>query len=124
MSAQRNFISGQKLREMLAGKKSVFMFALGRKRVEANQGFIDEAGMTHDETALRQPIQKLSHQGAEIGLSGKIISAGESGIEGDAGGRGAGAKLSAQEVEKQRLRRAKPLGQGLMASALADPGVG
>ena len=85
---------------MLAAEKSVFMFALGCKRIEADKDIVDEPRMTHDEAALRQPIEKLSHQGAEIGLLRKIISAGESGIECDIGPRGAAAKLSAQNVEE------------------------
>jgi len=85
---------------MLAAEKSMFTFALDRQRVEADKGLIDETGMTHDEAAFRQPIEELSHQRAEVGPSGKIIGAGESGIEGDPGARGARAKLRAQDVEK------------------------
>src|ERR1700704_3257920 len=104
---------------MLAAEKSVFVFALAGERIEADKGFIDETGMTHDETALGQPIEKLPHQRAEIGLLRKIIGAGESGIEGDSGARGARPKLRAQDVEKQRLGRAEPPDQRLIASALA-----
>ena len=73
---------------MLTPEKSVFVFALVGERIEADKGFVNETGMTHDETALRQPIEKSLHQDAEIGLLRKIISAGESGIEGDTGARG------------------------------------
>ncbi len=62
---------------MLAAEKSVFMFALEGQRIEADQGVVDEAGMAHDETALRQILEKLPHQVTEIGLPGKIIGAGE-----------------------------------------------
>src|SRR5216684_8791154 len=107
---------------MLTGEKSVFALALLSQRIEAYKGFVDEAGMTHDKTALRQPSEKFSHQRAVIGLLRKIISAGESGIEGDIGPRGSGAKLRAQDIQKQRLGCAEPPGQGLLSSALANPG--
>ena len=109
---------------MLTPEKGVFVFALGRKRIQAGKGFVDESGMTHDDTAVWQPIKKLLHQPAEIALSGKIIGAGEAGIECELGARGAAAKLYAETVEKQRLGCAEPPGQGLIASALANPGVG
>jgi hypothetical protein len=38
---------------MLAPEKSVFVLALGRQRVEADKGLVDEAGMTHDEATFR-----------------------------------------------------------------------
>src|SRR3984893_14601539 len=100
ISAQCNFVRGQQVREMLAAEESVFMFALDRQRVEADQGVVDEPRVTHDEAALRQTIEKLSHQDAKIGLFRKIISAGESRIECDIGAQGAAAKLRAQDVEK------------------------
>ena len=80
-----------------------------RQRIEADQGFVDEPGMTHDEAAFRQSVEKLLHQRAEIGLPGKIIGAGEGRIEGDTGACGTAAKLRAQNIEKQRLGRAEPL---------------
>ena len=80
---------------MLTSQKSVFVFALVGEGIEADEGFVDEAGMTHDETAFRQPIEKLSHQRAEIGGLRKILGAGESGIECDIGARGARTKLRA-----------------------------
>src|SRR6266699_3228582 len=110
VSAQCNFVRGQQAREMLAPEKGVFMFALDRQRVEADQGFVNESRMTHDEAMFRQPVEKLPHQHAEIGLPREIIGAGESGIEGDIGARGPAAKLRAQNVEKQRLRRTEPPG--------------
>src|SRR5450631_1211931 len=100
ISAQCNFVRSQQVREMLAAEKRVFMFALHRQRVEADQGFVDETRVAHDEAALRQTIEKLSHQDAEIGRLRKIISAGESRIECDVGAQGAAAKLRAQDVEK------------------------
>src|ERR1700687_1821891 len=100
ISAQCNFVRSQQVREMLAAEESVFMFALDGQRVEADQGLVDEPRVTHDEAALRQPIEKLSHQDAEIGLSRKIIGAGESRIECDIGAQGTAAKLRAQDVEK------------------------
>src|SRR5229473_1032814 len=109
---------------MLAREKSVLVLALGRQRVEAEKGFVDKARVTHDEAILRQSVEKLPHQRAEIRLWGKIISAGEGGIECDVGARGAAAKLRTQNVEKQRLGGAEPPGQRLPASALANPGVG
>src|SRR5580700_8738368 len=95
---------------MLAAEKSVFVFALGRERVEAEEGLLDEAGMTHDQATLRQPVEKLPHQRAEIPLLRPVV--------------GAGAKLRAQRIDNQRLGRAQPPRQRLMASALAHPGVG
>src|SRR5712671_6137507 len=124
MSVQGNLGRSQQARKMLAAQKSVFVFTLDRQRVEADKGFVDESGVTHDETALRQPLEKLSHQHAEIGLPRKIIGPGETGIECDIGARGAAAKLRAQNVEKQCLGRAEPPGEGLIASTLAYPGVG
>src|SRR5260370_38618013 len=109
---------------MLTGEKGVFALALRGQRIEADQGFVDEPGMTHDKAALRLSVEKLSHQRAVIGLSREIVSAGESDIESDMGARGAGAKLRAQDIEKQRLGRAEPQGQGLVSSALANPGAG
>src|SRR6201999_1264885 len=103
MSAQRDVVGCQQGREVLTREKSVFMLAMDCQRVEADKGFVDKSGMTHDETTLRQPVEKFSHQGAEIGLPGKIIGAGESGIEGDIGAPGAAAELRAQDVEEQRL---------------------
>ena len=109
---------------MLAAEKSVFMFALGRERIEADQDIVDEAGMTHDEAAFRQPIEKLLHQRAEVRRLIKIIGAGESGIERNTRARGAAAKLCAQDVENQSFGSAEPAGQRLIAPALADPGFG
>ena len=85
------------------------MFALGGQRIEADEHFVDEAGMAHHEPAVRQTIEELLHQRAEIGLSRKIISAGKRRIECDPGGCGALAKLRAQNVEHQRLGRGEPL---------------
>src|SRR5882724_2808153 len=93
MSVQCNFVRSQQLREMLAPEKRVFVFALHRQRVEAEQGFVDEPGVTHDEAIVRKPIEKLSHQHAEIWLLRKIIGTGEAGIECDIGARGAATKL-------------------------------
>src|ERR1700674_5204255 len=124
VSSQWNFVRGQQAWKILAPDKSVFAFALGRQRVETDKGFVDEAGMTHDEAAFRQSIEELLHQRTEIGRLRKIIGAGEAGIERDACARRAAAKLRAQHVEKQRLGSAEPPGQRLIASALADPGVG
>src|ERR1700693_155983 len=123
ISAQSNFICSQQARELLAREKSVFVLAMGCKRIQADQGIVDEAGMAHDETALRQPIEKLPHQGAEIRSLREIVSAGESGIERDVRPRGAAAELRAQDVENQRLGGAEPPRQRLIASALADPGI-
>src|SRR6202012_5884214 len=124
ISAQCNFIQGQQRRKMLAREKRIFAFALGRQRVEADQDVVDESGMTHHETALRQLLEKPAHQRAEIRFLRKIIGAGESGIERDAGAGGTLAKLRAQYIEDQRLGRAKPLRQRQLASALAHPGAG
>src|SRR6266704_3151146 len=124
MSVQCNFVRSQQPREMLAPKKRVFVFALDRQRVEADQGFVDEPWVTHDEAILRKLIEKLSHQHAEIGLLRKIIGTGEARIECDIGARGAATKLRAQNGEKQRLGRAEPPEQRRIASALANPGVG
>ena len=88
---------------MLSLEKSVFAFALVGQRVEADKNLIDHPRMTHDDAAFRQAIEKLSHQRAEIRLPGKIIGAGEAGIECDIGARSAAAKLRAQDIENQRL---------------------
>src|SRR6266849_10825721 len=98
MSVQCNFVRSQQPREMLAPEKRVFVFALDRQRIEADQGFVDEPRVTHDEAILRKPIEKLSHQHAEIGLSRKIIGTGEARIECAIGVRGAAAKLRAQKI--------------------------
>src|SRR3979411_1520765 len=66
ISPQCNVVCGQQARKILAAYKSVLAFALDRQRVEADKGFVDEAGMTHDEAAFRQSIQKLLHQRAKI----------------------------------------------------------
>ena len=95
---------------MLATEKSVFAFARCRQRVEADEGIIHEAGVTHDDTILRQPIEKLPHQTAEIVQSREIVDAGESGIEYDVGARCSPLELRAQGVENQCLGRAQPLG--------------
>src|SRR6266446_8522895 len=124
MSVQCNFVRGQQPRKMLAPEKRVFVFALDRQRVEADQGFVDEPRVTHDEAILRKPIEKLSHQHAEIGLSRKIIGTGEAGIECDIGAQGAATKLRAQNVEKHRLGRAEPPEQRRLASGLANPRLG
>src|SRR5258706_9974628 len=124
MSTQCDILRSQQARELLAAEISVFVLAMGGKRVEADQGVVDEAGMTHDETALRQPLEKLPHQGAEIRSLREIVGAGESGIERDVRPRGAAAKLRAQDVENQGFGRAEPPGQRLIASALAKPGAG
>src|ERR1700759_559298 len=109
---------------MLSLEKSVFAFALVGQRVEADKNLIDHPRMTHDDAAFRQAIEKLSHQRAEIRLPGKIIGAGEAGIECDIGARSAAAELRAQDIENQRLGRAEAPGERLMASALANPGLG
>src|SRR4030081_2025011 len=124
MSVQCDFVRSQQPRKMLAPKKRVFVFALDRQRVEADQGFVDEPRVTHDEAILRKLVEKLSHQHAEIGLLRKIIGTGEARIECDIGARGAATKLRAQNVEKQRLARAEPPEERRIASALANPGVG
>ena len=74
---------------MLTGQKSVFVFALVCQRIEADKGFIDEPRMAHHEATLRQGIEELPHQRAKLGLPGKIIGTGESGVECDIGARGA-----------------------------------
>src|SRR3984893_13031231 len=114
MSTQCHIVRSQQARELLAPEKSVLVLAMGCKRIEADQGIVDEAGMAHDETALRQPIEKLPHQGAEIRSLREIVSAGESGIERDVRPRGAAAELRAQDVENQRLGAAEPAGQRLV----------
>src|SRR6266700_2105683 len=96
MSVQCNFVRSQQPREMLAPKKRVFVFALDRQRVEADQGFVDEPRVTHDEAILRKLIEKLSHQHAEIGLLRKIIGTGEARIECDIGARGPATKFGAR----------------------------
>src|ERR1700680_5087266 len=100
ISTQCNLVRSQQVREMLAAQESVFMFALDRQRIEADQGFVDEPRVTHDEAALRQPIEKLSHQDTEVGPLRKIIGAGESRIECDIGAQRTAAKLRTQDVEK------------------------
>ena len=70
------------------------------------------------------PSRNCRISDAEIGLPGEIIGAGESGVEGEFGARGAPAELRAQGVENQRLRGAEPPGQRLVAAALANPGAG
>src|SRR5713226_9637092 len=100
MSTQCNFVRSQQIREMLAAEESVFVFALDRQRVEADQGFVDAPRVPLFLSNHRQPTEKLPHQDAEIGPLRKIISAGESRIECDIGAHGAAAKLRAQDVEK------------------------
>ena len=95
---------------MLASEKGVFAFARCRQRVEADEGIVHEAGVTHDDTILRQPLEKLPHQTAEIAQSREVVDAGESGIECDVGARCPASELRAQGVENQSLGRAQPLG--------------
>src|ERR1700737_874562 len=99
MSIQCDIVRSQQARELLAPEKSMFVLALGGERVEADQGVIDEAGMAHDEAALRQAVEKLSHQGAEIRPLREIVGAGESRIKREVPPRGAGAKLAAQAAK-------------------------
>src|SRR5712675_1316346 len=89
ISTQCSLVRHQQALEILTPEKSIFVFARVGERIEANKDFVDEAGMTHDETAIRQSIEKLSHQRAEIRGLRKIIGAGESGIERDIGARSA-----------------------------------
>src|SRR6266404_3965231 len=109
---------------MLACEKRVLAFALGGQGIEADKRVIDKAGMTHDETALRQAIEELPHQRAEIRLPGEVIGAGEGGVERDVRARSLLAKLRTEDVEHQRLGRAEPLCQRLPAPALTNPGAG
>ena len=88
-------IGRQQAREIFTAKKGVLVLALDRQRVEADQDVVDESRVTHDQAVLRQPIEKLPHQHAEIGLPGKIIGAIESGIECNIGAGGALSKLRA-----------------------------
>src|ERR1700690_120624 len=107
ISAQGNVIRGQQRLEMLSAEKCVFAFALNRQRIEADKDLVDHARVTHDDTGLRQTVEKSLHQRPEMGLSGKIIGTGESRVERDIGARGTAAKLRAQGVENQCLGRAQ-----------------
>ena len=117
-------LAAEQRQKVLAAEKFVFAFALRRQRIEADQHIVHEARMAHDDSGLRHPLKELAHQGAEIGLPGKIIGAGKSGVEGNAGAGGAAAELRAQHVENQRLRRIQTLRQRPVAAALANPCVG
>src|SRR5882724_12750909 len=124
MLIQSHVVRGQKAGKVAAAQEGVLAFALRRQRVEADQGLIDEARMAHHEAMLRQPVEELLHQAAEIGLPRKIVGAGKSGIESEVGARGAAAELRAQGIEQQRLGCAEPSDQRSVAAALPDPGRG
>src|SRR5664279_5791914 len=93
ISAQCNFVRRQQPRKILAAEKSVLVFALRRERIEAEKGFVDEAGMAHNETTLWQPVEKLPHQRTEIPLLRPVVGAGESRVECDIGAFGPASKL-------------------------------
>src|SRR5439155_1223269 len=93
------------------------MFALGGQRIETDQDIVDESGMAHHEAAIRQQIEELRHQGTEVGCPRKIIGAGEGGVECETCARGALAELRAQDIEQQRLGRAEPFCQRLLAAS-------
>ena len=80
---------------MVTGEKSVFALALLGERIEADKDIVDKSWVAHDNATLGQLFNKLLYQRAEIGGSGKIIGAGESGVGCDAGAGGAVAKLRA-----------------------------
>src|SRR6516164_825879 len=122
-STQGDLVCRKQRRKLLAAEKSVFAFALPRQRIKADQDVIHQPRVTHDHATVGRALQKSLHERREIGLSGKIIGSPEARIERDLGARGAAAELRAQEVEKQGLGRAEAIEQGLIARALANPGL-
>src|SRR4029077_5566148 len=122
-SAQGDFVRCQHGGKLLGAEKSVFAFALHCQRIEADQDVIDQARMTHDHAAIGHALKKSLHQRAEIGRSGEIVGAREARIERQPRARCAGAELRAQQVEEQRLGRAEAIEEGLIAPALANPGL-
>ena len=80
--------------EAIPGQEFVFPLALVGEGIEREQDFIDEAGGGHDQTIIRQTVQKSLHQYGEVRLR-QVIGAGEGRIEADAGARGMAAKSGA-----------------------------
>src|SRR4051794_34399871 len=98
-SPQRDAAVRQQAREGIAGEIGVLAFADIRHRVEPSEDVVDEAGMTHDETAIWQAFEEMPHQLAEIGRLREIIGAGEAGIEAEARAAGTAAELRAEDIE-------------------------
>src|SRR6185437_15982005 len=97
--------------------------ALVRERIETLQFGVDEAGMAHDQAAIRQPGQEAREDLGESAVAAEIIGAGEGRIGGDAALPSLAAKTHAQNVEQQFLASFESAGRTRTA-ALSDPGFG
>src|SRR5262245_44504976 len=57
-SRQADAMAGQQCREAVVGEKRVLLLAQGGERIEPLQFGIDEAGMTHHQAAVGQPVEE------------------------------------------------------------------
>ena len=71
--------------KFLARQKRIFPFALVRHVIDGNQHVVDEAGMAHHKTAVRQAIEKAFQRFAEVAAAHHVIGPGKSWIEDDPG---------------------------------------
>src|SRR6266516_708228 len=94
--------------------KTAYYFSLG----------VDEAGMTHDDAAIGQPIEEAREQRREIRLLVEFIGAGEGRIGAQPERRGPAANPVAQEIEEQPLVVSQSLREGHRPPALAHPRIG
>src|SRR5215213_1145091 len=122
-SRQRNAAGGEQGRESLGSKKSVLALALYGQRIEPCEFGVNQAGMAHDESLVRQPVPKIFKKLGKVGSAVEDISPGECRVGAHAQSLRATPELPAQDVEQQRLRVCESLVQWQGPAALTHPGV-
>ena len=105
-------MGSERLRKCIAAEKGIFALAQDRQRIEPAKLGIDEAGMTHDQAAVGEPIEKAGKQGREIDVVPELVCAGETRIGLHSERSGAPAKGPAHQVEREPLAVADDLEQG------------
>jgi hypothetical protein len=116
-------VLGQRLRKFIGIEIGELPFALIRERIEPFKFSVDEAGMTHDQPAIRQPGQKARKNRREGRLATEIIGAGKGRIGGDTKSSRLAAEADAQNIDQQFLAALEPLRRP-RAAALPHPGLG
>ena len=99
-SLQRQALSCKHRRESIACQKCIFPLAQGGERIEPPELRIHKTGVTHHHAAVRQPLEEARKESGEIGIFGKVISAGKGGIGPQTQGLGTTPKAAAQAVKE------------------------
>src|SRR5262249_12265039 len=108
----------------IADKKGIFLLPERRQRIEPLQFGVDEAGMTHDDAAVGQVIEKTREQRLEIRSLVEFVSSreGRIGVQPQRGGPA--PEPAAPKVEQQSLGVGKSLRMRWRPCALEQPRIG